>query len=72
MHPPILVVFLGIGISLVSWIWFRHPGQPFWFSGPVWQASKYVTPAGVRLWIAGSVVSGVGVLWLLGSWLIGS
>lgn len=71
MNPPIFVILLGIGMSLVSWIWFRHPGQPFWFAGPVWRATKYVTPAGVRLWIAGSIVSMIGIFWLAGTYLAG-
>ncbi len=69
MHPSLLIIWLGIGISLVSWIWFRHPGQPFWFAGPVWRASKYLTSTGTRLWITGSIVSMVGVVWLIGSYL---
>lgn len=71
MHPAIFVVFLGLAVSLVSWIWFRHPGQRFWFAGPVWRASKYLNPTGARLWIAGTVVSVAGVLWLAGSSLAG-
>ena len=72
MFPAIFLMVIGIALSLISWIWFRQPGQKFWFAGPVWRASKYLRPAGARLWIAGSFISLAGVLWWLFASLSGA
>ncbi len=69
MHPSLFLILLGVAMSVVSWIWFRHPGQRFWFAGPVWQASKYLNPNGAKLWVTGSIMSLIGILWLSGSLL---
>jgi hypothetical protein len=41
---------------------------PLLFFGPVWRASRYVTPTGARLWIAGSCISLAGVVMMLSGW----
>ena len=65
LNMPLAVLYFGLALSLASWLWFRHPGQKFWFAGPVWRASRYLTPAGVKLWVAGTVISLAGLVWLL-------
>ena len=67
MHPATFVVLLGIVMSAVAWIWFRREGQRFWAPTfrPVWRASEFLAPPGAKLWGAGSLVSLIGVLWLL-------
>lgn len=64
MHPALMVMFLGVALSVASWVWFRLPGQDFWFAAPFWRASKYLRPAGARLWVAGSLITLSGMLWL--------
>ena len=62
MHPSFFVTLLGIAVSLISWTWFRHPGQSLWFYGLVWRASEYLNKTGARLWVIGSIVSLSGLL----------
>ena len=71
MHPAIYVILLGLALSVVSWLWFRLPGQAFWFKAPVWRASRHLKPAGAKLWAAGSAVSLAGFVWLLSGLLLG-
>ncbi len=63
MDPSFILIFLGMALSLIGSIWFRHPGQSFWFCAPVWEASKYLNKTGVRLWVIGFFVSMFAILW---------
>jgi len=67
MHPAIYVIWFGVLLSLVSFIWFRHPGVPFWFQAPPWRAREFLTTAGVWLWGVGSVVGSAGIVWFMAS-----
>lgn len=64
---PMLLILAGLVLSFVGFTFFRQPGVPFFFLGPVWRASKYVTPTGALLWKAGSLVGLVGAIALLWS-----
>ena len=65
LNVPLAVLYFGLALSLASWLWLRHPGKKFWFAGPVWRASRYLRPTGVKLWVAGTVISLAGLAWLL-------
>ena len=56
---------VGVAASMTGWIRYRHPGQAFWVAAPVWQASRYLRPPGVRLWVGGCAVGMVGVAFTL-------
>ncbi|HEV2622044.1 MAG TPA: hypothetical protein VGU65_08145 [Frateuria sp.] len=62
MNIGIALVLAGLVQSFSGFIFFRQPGVSFLFFGPVWRASKYLTPPGVALWVGGSSVGFVGVL----------
>ena len=48
----------------VGFIFFRQPGIPMMFFGPIWRANRYLTPPGVALWVAGQAIATAGlVLW---------
>jgi hypothetical protein len=61
------VLFIGLGVGALGWIFFRRPGVAFWTSrATVWRANRYLKPPGATLSIAGSVVGLVGaVLWVV-------
>lgn len=56
----------GLGAGLHGWIAHRHPGQPFWAVAPIWRASQFLQPTGVRLWVAGTAAALVGAtcMWI--------
>jgi len=66
--------YVGLGLALAGlvqsfcgFLFFRNPGVSVMFFGPVWRARKYLTPPGVALWVGGSALSLVGVLFYLTS-----
>jgi hypothetical protein len=63
------IMLAGLVLAFAGFIFFRKPGVPLWFHGPVWRASEYVTPAGELLWKAGSVLSLLGSAALVWSML---
>ena len=67
MHPAVYVIWFGVLLSLVSFIWFRHPGVPFWFQAPPWRPREFLTTVGVWLWGVGSVVGIAGIAWFMAS-----
>jgi hypothetical protein len=69
MNLAQIVVLAGVAVSFVGFVFFRQPGVPLLFFGPVWRASRYVTPTGARLWIAGSCLSLAGVVMMLSGWV---
>jgi hypothetical protein len=55
-----------VGLALIGFgsAFFRHSNVPMMFHGPIWHASKFLKPTGVKLWIVGQAVSTIGlVLW---------
>ncbi len=65
MDIGIALAFAGLAQSFAGFIFFRQPGVSFLFFGPVWRASKYLTPPGVALWVGGSSLSLVGIIFIL-------
>ena len=65
MHPSFFLMLLGIVLSSISWIWFRHPGQSIWIYAPVWEAPKYLNKTGVRLWVIGSIIGVLSIPWAI-------
>jgi len=51
----------GVAQFLAGWMFFRHLGQRFWVVAPIWQASRFLSPAGVALWVGGMALMFVGV-----------
>jgi hypothetical protein len=66
--PGVILMAIGLSLSMLGWTRYRHPGQKFWFFGPVWRASDFVTPVGVRLWQAGSIIGLLGALWVIATY----
>ena len=64
-EASIVVMLTGGSLSFVAFIFFRQPGVPLWFLGPVWRARVYVTPMGALLWKASSIVGLSGAALLL-------
>ena len=60
MEAGQVLVIVGLIVSVVAFLFFRLPGVPFFFMGPIWRARRYLTPAGVTLWASGAVLSLVG------------
>lgn len=68
MALGIILTSTGLVLSFIGAIFYRQPGVPLLFFGPVWRASQYVTPRGAAFWVAGSCVGMAGVaivLWTL-------
>ena len=58
------LALVGLVQVFVGFIFFRQPGVPMMFFGPIWRASRYLTPPGVALWVAGQVIAIAGlVVW---------
>jgi len=51
----------GIAQVCCGLIFFRQPGVRIFFFGAIWNASKYLTPPGVALWVGGLAVAFVGI-----------
>ena len=64
MNIGMALMLAGLAQSLSGLVFFRQPSVSSRFFGPVWRASKYLTPPGVALWVGGLAVSFVGVLLL--------
>lgn len=67
MEFGLVFMLAGLALSFIGFIFFRQPDVPLLFFGPVWRASKYVTPKGAALWVGGSCVGLVGIaitLWV--------
>ena len=62
MNIGIAFAFAGLAQSFAGFIFFRQPGVSLLFFGPVWRASKYLTPPGVALWVGGTSLGLVGIL----------
>ena len=62
MNIGIALMFAGLAQSFAGFIFFRQPGVSLLFFGPVWRASKYLTPPGVALWVGGLAVGFVGAI----------
>lgn len=62
MNIGIALMFAGLAQSFAGFIFFRQPGVSLIFFGPVWRASKYLTPPGVALWVGGLSVGFVGAI----------
>jgi len=67
MHSAAYIIWLGLALLLVSWIWLRHPGKPFWFQAPPWRAAEFLRPAGVWLQGVGFIVGLSGIVWFYSS-----
>jgi hypothetical protein len=67
MHPSLYLMALGVALSVASWVWFRLPGKAFWKLVPIWRSSEWLRPAGVWLWIAGTIVGFIGLGWAIQS-----
>lgn len=55
-------MFAGLAQIFSGFIFFRQQGVSLLFFGPVWRASKYLTPPGVALWVGGLAIGFVGML----------
>jgi hypothetical protein len=64
VHIGIALGLAGLAQSFAGFIFFRQPGVSLLFFGPVWRASKYLTPPGVALWVGGTALCLVGVLFI--------
>jgi hypothetical protein len=65
LETAIVVICSGLTLSFAAFIFFRKPGVPLWFYGPVWRASEYVTATGSLLWKIGTFVGLTGATLLL-------
>lgn len=64
MNADFALMLAGLAQVFSGFIFFRQPNVPFMFLGPIWRASKYLTPPGVALWVGGQAVGTVGLaLW---------
>lgn len=70
-EASMFVMLAGLVLAFAGFIFFRKPGVPLWFHGPVWRAAEYVTPTGAMLWKAGSVLGLLGTA-ALAWWMMGA
>lgn len=60
------LILAGLAQVFIGFIFFRQPGVPMVFFGPIWRANRYLTSPGVALWIAGQAIGAGGLaLWIV-------
>ncbi|HEX5125899.1 MAG TPA: hypothetical protein VFW00_04090 [Rhodocyclaceae bacterium] len=61
--PNSWLILVGIGILmlLLARGSFRKPGVTFWAIVPVWRASSYLKPVGVKLSLGGTIIGLTGI-----------
>lgn len=64
MNAPAILLLTGLAMTLAAWTFFRLPGRRFWTTAPVWQAARYLRPAGAVLWGCGFAAGMVGATWI--------
>ena len=72
LHFETALFILGMALFILGWLFFRNPGVSFWTFAPIWQAKKYLSPAGVALWVSGIFIAWAGVTLMFFPKLLGT
>jgi hypothetical protein len=57
-----VLMWIGIGMANLAWLFFRRPGVGFWAPAAIWWARRYVGTIGLVLWVGGFAIGVVGVV----------
>jgi hypothetical protein len=57
-----LLIWIGLIIGSVGWIFFRNPGVPFWKFVPIWRVKEDLTPIGMFITMLGQAIILIGFL----------
>jgi hypothetical protein len=57
-----VIAWIGIGIGVLGWVFFRRPGVSLWTVTPMWRTHHSLTPVGTVMSIGGWVILVVGFL----------